>query len=134
MIKKVTDLENSGFEFPKCLVKSNVVTEYKPKSKKIESPNRFQLFNNYNQCEKSIDFNREIVCHATPSNILAEWEQPSNYNREHSKEPISTTKVGRCKTGRTTTPTTTIVGDSVVQRVLGDKLSRSLTNKYHFIV
>ena len=41
MIKKVTDLENSGFEFPTCLVKSNVVTEYKPTSKKIESPNRF---------------------------------------------------------------------------------------------
>ena len=52
-------------------------------------------------------------------------------NQEHSKEPIRDRKI---KTNRPNAPTTTIIGDSMIKKVFGDKLSRQLNCKHHVVV
>ena len=50
---------------------------------------------------------------------------------KHSKEPIRDRKI---KMNRPNAPTTTIIGDSMIKNVFGDKLSRQLDNKHHVVV
>ena len=52
-------------------------------------------------------------------------------NQKHSKEAIRDRKT---KTNRSNAPTTTIIGDSMIKNVFGDKLSRQLNYKHHVVV
>ena len=52
-------------------------------------------------------------------------------NQEHSKEPIRDRKI---KTNRPNAPTTTIIGDSMIKKDFGNKLSRKLNYKHHVVV
>ena len=54
-----------------------------------------------------------------------------NSNQALSKEPIRDRKI---KTNRSNAPTTTIIGDSMIKKVFGNKLSRELDNKHHIVV
>ena len=120
---------------------------------------KFSCLNNYSQFENSIDFNKEIVHNVTSSNKLTTSNDainisctkecskepirdqitpskhstvPSiNSNQALSKEPIRDRKI---KTDRPNAPTTTIIGDSMIKKVFGDKLSRQLDNKHYVVV
>ena len=54
-----------------------------------------------------------------------------NSNQALSKEPIRDRKM---KTNRSNAPTTTIIEDSMIKKVFGNKLSRELDNKHHIVV
>ena len=157
--QKLSNIDNSNFENPKRVVKSKVTSEDKTKFNNFISPNRFSCLNNYSQFENSIDFNKEIVHNVTSSNKLTTSKDsinisctkecskepvtdeitPSkdstvssiNSNQAHSKEPIRDRKI---KTNRPNAPTTTIIGDSMIKNVFGDKLSRQLDNKHLVVV
>ena len=111
--------------------------------------------NNYNQFENSVDFKKEIAHNVISSNELftsrdmtdisrlkkyskelVEHEITSskhstvasiNSNQEQLKEPMRDSKI---KTNRTNAPITTIIGDSMIKKVFGDKLSKQLNNKH----
>ena len=157
--QKLSNIDNSNFENPRRVVKSKVTSEDKTKFDNFISPNRFSCLNNYSHFENSIDFNKEIVHNVTSSNKLTTSKDsidisctkecskepvrdqitpskhstvPSiNSNRTLSNEPIRDRKI---KTNRPNAPTTTIIGDSMIKKVFGDKLSRQLNNTHHVVV
>ena len=56
---------------------------------------------------------------------------PSNSsNQEHSREP----RDRKIKTNIPNAPTATIIGDSMIKKVFGDKLSRQLNYKHYIVV
>ena len=149
--QKLSNIDNSNFENPKRVVKSKVTSEDKTKFNNFISPNRFSCLNNYSQFENSIDFNKEIVNNVSKDSIdisctkecskepVRDQIAPSkhltvtsiNSNEAHSKEPIRDRKI---KTNRPNAPTTTIIGDFMIKKVFGGKLSRQLDNKHHVVV
>ena len=96
------------------------------------SPNRFNCLNNYRQFENNVDFNKEIA-HVISSNILttSKGSTDISQSKERSKEPIRGRKI---KTNRPNAPTTTIIGDSMIKKDFGNKLSRKLNYKHHVVV
>ena len=144
---QLSNIDNSNFENPKRVVKSKVTSEDKTKFNNFIAPNRFSCLKNYNQFENSIDFNKKIVHNVTSSNKFTTSKDSINISctkecskepvrdqitpSKHSKEPIRDRKI---KTNRPNAPTTTIIGDSMIKKVFGDKLSRQLDNKNHVVV
>ena len=147
--QKLSNIDNSNFENPKRVAKSKVISEDKTKFNNFISPNQFSCLNNYSQFENSIDFNKEIVHNVTSSNKLTTSKDSINIpcTKEFSKEPVrdqitpskhstvpsinsnqanSTEHIRdrKIKTNRPNAPTTTIIGDSMIKKVFGDKPSR----------
>lgn len=95
--------------------------------------NRFECLNN-GQFESSISFNIQIAHNVASSNSSTNSKKSNDYisAKEQSKEPVTDTEVEFSKTGRTDTPKTIMV-DSMIRKVFGNKLSRS-PSKYHLVV
>ena len=129
--KKVRDSENWDFQIPKVAVKPNVTN--RTKSNIFFFENRFECLNN-GQFESSISFNIQIAHNVASSNSSTNSKKSNDYisAKEQSKEPVTDTEVEFSKTGRTETPKTIMV-DSMIRKVFGNKLSRS-PSKYHLAV
>lgn len=91
--------------------------------------NRFECLNN-GQFESSISFNIQIAHNVASSNSSTNSKKSNDYIS--AKEPVTDTEVEFSKTGRTDSPKTIMV-DSMIRKVFGNKLSRS-PSKYHLVV
>ena len=154
--QKHSNIDNSNFENPKRVVKLDVILEDKTKSDNLVSPNRSSWLNNYEQFQNSVDFNKEIAHNVTLSNKSTNSKDSTNisFTKDRSNESVrdqitssqyltepsinsnqknllETEKLSR--TDRPNAPTTTIIGDSTIKKVFGDKLSRQLNYKYHML-
>ena len=96
------------------------MAEDETKSNNFISPSLFNSLNNHKPFENRVDINKEIVHNVTSSNISTNSKGSTyiSYTKERSKEPVRDRKI---KTNRAIDPTTTIIGDSMIKKVFGDK-------------
>ena len=128
--------DSTPYEIPKCTV-SSVIKDDNTKSINFLSPNRFQHLRNYDT--QDINASNTVT---SPHNLnitrkdelphknLIVTITPSKEVSHDTRNPSATKSKSNINMGLVTT----IIGDSVVRKVFGDKLSNSLNNKHHVVL
>ena len=90
------------------------------------SPNRFQHLRNYD----TQDTNTSNIV-TSPHNLnTTRKDEPPHKNLTFTRNPSER----KSKSNINMAPVTTIIGDSTVRKVFGDKLSKSLKGNHHVVV
>ena len=128
--------DSTPYEIPKCTV-SSVIKDDNTKSINFLSPNRFQHLRNYDTQDTNASntvtspHNLNITRKdELPHKNLIVTITPSKEVSHDTRNPSATKSKSNINMGLVTT----IIGDSVVRKVFGDKLSNSLNNKHHVVL
>ena len=114
------------YEIPKRTVSSNVIKDGNIKSINFLLLNRFQHLRNYAKQDTN-----------TSSTVTSPCNLNTTTKNEFSHKNLTVTRNPsnrKSKSNINIAPVTTIIGDSVVRKVYGDKLSNSLNNNHYVVV